>query len=163
MNEKQKGFCKQYLIDLNATQAAIRAGYSARNSDKIGSQLLGKTRVAAEIQRLMTLRGKRLDITADRVLQEIAKLSFSNLQDFYRPNGSLKDVTELDRDTAAALHSTKTNFTDDCAVIEVKLHDKLKGLELLGRHLQLFKDGQKDDDEVPTPTRVEIVVKDARK
>lgn len=140
MTPKQQMFVKEYLIDLNATQAAIRAGYSAKNADVIGNQLIGKTLVSNAIQAAMEKRSTRLEITADKVLQEIAKLAFANLQDFYDENGSLKDIHTLPRDVAVALSSSKINLTEACAVQEIKLHDKKGSLELLGRHLKLFTD-----------------------
>lgn len=140
MTHKQQMFVKEYLIDLNATQAAIRAGYSKKTADRIGPELLGKTCVAKAIQEAMDKRAARVEITADRVLQEIAKLAFANLQDFYNENGSLKDIHSLPRDIAVALSSTKVNLTEACAVQEIKLHDKKGSLELLGRHLKLFTD-----------------------
>jgi len=69
LTAKQKKFVAEYLIDLNATQAAIRSGYSTRNADKIGSELLGKTRVSAAIQEAMKKREQRTEITQDMVLQ----------------------------------------------------------------------------------------------
>ena len=143
LTAKQQMFVKEYLVDLNATQAAIRAGYSAKTAEWIGPQLLGKTHVATAIQAAMDERSARVEITADRVLQEIAKLAFSNLQDFYNENGALKEIHELPRDVAAALSSVKVNLTEACAVQEVKLHDKKGSLELLGKHLILFTDKTK--------------------
>jgi phage terminase small subunit len=71
LTPKQKRFVEEYLIDLNATQAAIRAGFSSRNADKIGSQLLGKTRVRAEIDAQLSARSVRTQITQDYVLQRL--------------------------------------------------------------------------------------------
>src|SRR5579875_2449812 len=82
LTPKQKRFVEEYLIDLNATQAAIRAGYSAKNADKIGSELLGKTRVAEAIQKAMDERSKRTEITADRVLQELARIAFDDIKNY---------------------------------------------------------------------------------
>lgn len=146
LTPKQEMFIREYLVDLNATQAAIRAGYSKRTAEWQGPQLLGKTHVAVEIQKLMDKRAAKIEITAEKVLQEIAKLAFSNLQDFYDANGSLKDITSLPRDIAVALSSSKVNLTEACAVQEIKLHDKKGSLELLGRHLKLFNDvGSKEN------------------
>ena len=80
LTEKQKRFCDEYLIDLNATQAAIRAGYSVKNADKIGSELLGKTRVSETISRKIAERSKRTGINQDRVIQELARIAFVNPQ-----------------------------------------------------------------------------------
>ena len=73
LTAKQARFVEEYLIDLNATQAAIRAGYSARNADKIGPELLGKTRVAAAIQDAKETRSERTGITQDEVIQGLKK------------------------------------------------------------------------------------------
>lgn len=163
LTAKQEMFCKEYLIDLNATQAAIRAGYSEKQAAVIGHENLRKPNISATIQQAMDARASRIEITADKVLQEIAKLAFSNMQDFYNPNGSLKEICELPRDVAAAMLSSKINLTESCAVQEIKLHDKKGSLELLGKHLMLFSDKSAGDDETPAPTRVEIIVQDARK
>lgn len=74
--EKQKRFLGEYLVDLNATQAALRAGYSEKTADKIGSQLLGKTRVAEAIQEAMQSRTMRTEITQDKVLDALASMGF---------------------------------------------------------------------------------------
>lgn len=163
LTDKQSIFVREYLVDLNATQAAIRAGYSVKTAEVIGYENLNKPQIATAIQEAMDKRAGRLEITADRVLQEIAKLAFSNMQDFYNPNGSLKEICELPRDVAAAMLSSKINLTESCAVQEIKLHDKKGSLELLGKHLRLFADKAPDDDETPPPVRVIVEVKDARK
>lgn len=143
---RQELFAKEYLVDLNATQSAIRAGYSEKTAYSQGERLLRNVEVAAEIQKNMDKRAAKIEITADKVLQEIAKLSFANLQDFYNENGSLKEIHTLPRDVAAALASSKVNLTEACAVQEIKLHDKKGSLELLGKHLKLFNEvGSKDN------------------
>lgn len=81
LTDKQKRFCEEYLIDLNATQAAIRAGYSAKTADKIGSELLGKTSIAVQIEKRKKAQQRRTEITADRVLMEIAKIAFAEASD----------------------------------------------------------------------------------
>lgn len=78
LTQKQRLFVDEYLIDLNATQAAIRAGYSPNNADKIGSELLGKTRVSDAIKTAMAERSKRTGINQDRILMELAKIALVN-------------------------------------------------------------------------------------
>jgi phage terminase small subunit len=163
LTDKQAMFAREYLIDLNATQAAIRAGYSEKTAGWIGPQLLTKTHIAIAVQEAMNSRAGRIEITADRVLQEIAKLAFSNLQDFYDEDGGLKAIHTLPRDVAACLLTNKINLTEACAIQEIKLHDKKGSLELLGKHLRLFADRVPEDEEPPPPTRVVIEIKDARK
>ena len=163
LTPKQQMFCKEYLIDLNATQAAIRAGYSAKTAEWIGPQLLGKSHVAAKIQAQMNKRAAKIEITADKVLQEIAKMAFANVQDLYDEHGILRPISELPRDVAAAVQSVKVNLTEACAVQEVKLWDKKGTLELLGKHLRLFSEKNAEDDDTPAPVKVVVEVKDARK
>lgn len=140
LTPKQEMFIKEYLIDLNLTQAATRAGYSAKTAEAAGCRLFKDVKIQSAIQAEMNKRATRTEITADRVLQEIARLAFANLQDFYNENGSLKEIKDLPREVAAALSSTKINLTEACAVQEIKLHDKKGSLELLGKHLKLFTD-----------------------
>lgn len=80
LTPKQKRFVDEYLIDLNATQAAIRAGYSKRTAEWIGPQLLGKTHVSEAVTERMRARELRTEITQDRVLQELAKIAFSDIR-----------------------------------------------------------------------------------
>lgn len=127
-------------MDLNATRAAVRAGYSERTASRIGPELLGKTWIQAEIQAQMDERSAKIDITAEKVLQEIARMAFANVQDLYDDRGMLKPINELPREVAATVQSVKVNLTEGCAVQEVKLWDKKGSLELLGKHLVLFTD-----------------------
>jgi phage terminase small subunit len=128
LSAKQAQFVREYLIDLNATQAAIRAGYSAKNADKIGSELLGKTRVAQAVKEAVDARAKRTEITADYVLETI------------------HDTIERCRQAKPVL----TQFgqpvmveTPDGEIVPAYRFDPaavLKGCELLGKHLKLFAD-----------------------
>ena len=143
MTPKQKLFVEEYLVDLNATQAAIRAGYSDKNASQIGTQLLGKTSVAERIQKALAERKQRTEITADMVLRELARIAFSDTRKLYNDDGSMKLPHELDDDTAASLAGVDTfEETSEGMVIgytrKVKRWDKAKALELLGKHLGMF-------------------------
>lgn len=137
LTDKQKAFVNEYLIDLNATQAAIRAGYSAKNADKIGSQLLGKSRVSAEIQKKMAKREKRTEITQDRVLKELATIGFFQITDFMKVDKGqlvIKDTSDVDLENIPAISGIKpTQFG-----LDVRFHDKVKALELIGEHLGMW-------------------------
>jgi phage terminase small subunit len=149
LNAKQKRFVAEYLIDLNATQAATRAGYSKKTANEQAARLLANVSVAAAVQAAMDKRAKRLEITSDSVLQEIAKIAFMDPRKFFNSDGSTKQVTELDDDTAMGLAGME--------VIELfegqgeqkhvygllkkfRLADKGLNLERLGKHLKLFTD-----------------------
>lgn len=140
LTQKQKRFIEEYLIDLNATQAAIRAGYSVKNADKIGSELLGKTRVSEAIQQAMAERSKRTGVNADRVVQELAKIAFVNAIDVIDPETATVKEDAVSDDTAAIQSVKVKTFGEDGLEREIKMADKLRALELLGRHMGMFKD-----------------------
>jgi phage terminase small subunit len=145
LNPKQEAFCQEYLKDLNATQAAIRAGYSADSARQIGSENLSKPAIEARLKQLMDERSERTRISADRVLNELAKLAFSDMRNFAKwgPGGvhPIEGETLSDEDAACVAEVSETT-TKDGGSIRFKLHDKKAALELLGRHLKLFTDKQ---------------------
>ena len=143
LTAKQQRFVEEYLIDLNATQAAIRAGYSVKNAGKIGPELLGKTRIKNAIDKAMAERSRRTGINQDRVLLELAKIAFVNASDVINMDeATIKG--EANREDTAAIASVKVKTIPgedgDIVEREVKMCDKLKALELLGKHLGMFTD-----------------------
>lgn len=150
MTKKQKRFVEEYLIDLNATQAAIRAGYSPDSAKEIGSENLTKPNIANAIDQAIAERSRRTGVNADRVVRELAKIAFVNageVVDF--DTAILRD--KISDDDMAAIQSVKIKtFGEDGVEREVKLADKLKALELLGKHLGLFKDKIELDGSVKT-------------
>lgn len=143
MTKKQKRFVEEYLIDLNATQAAIRAGYSPDTAGSIGNENLKKPEICACIEKAMAERSKRTGVCADRVVQELAKIAFLNLRDVIDPKTAAVREDASDEDTAA-LQSIKVkksySETGESIEREAKAADKLKALELLGRHLGMWND-----------------------
>ncbi len=105
---KQQRFCEEYLIDLNATKAAIRAGYSEDSAGAIGHENLKKP----EIQEFISARQKELQeatgITQKRVLEEYAKIAFFDIRSLYTPDGGLKDIRQLDDNAAGAISSVES-------------------------------------------------------
>ena len=148
LTPKQAEFVRQYLVDLNATQAAIRAGYSEKTAYRIGAELLQKTSVAEAIATAQAKREQRTEITADRVVAELAKIAFGSARDVmeWGPNGvTLKSSTELTDEQAAAIAGVSENITQNGSSLKLKRHDKVKALELLGRHLGMFTDKVKNE------------------
>lgn len=145
LTDKQKRFVSEYLIDLNATAAARRAGYSAKTADRIGPELLGKTCVSQAIQEAIRQREQRTEITQDMVIRETAKLAFFDIRKMFDKNGKPLDILELDDDTAAALVGLDVQDVYDSDkdyvgfIKKYKMADKLKALELLGKHLGTFE------------------------
>ena len=144
MTDKQKRFCEEYMIDLNATQAAIRAGYSVKTANEQGARLLATVSVHQEIERLKAERSRRTGITADRVLQELARIGFVNPLDVIDPSDAAV-LRSANADDVAAIASVKFKVIpgkngEDGFEREVRLHDKVKALELMGKHLGMFTD-----------------------
>lgn len=140
MTKKQKRFCEEYLIDLNATQAAIRAGYSPDTAKAIGCENLTKPDIRAHIDRAMAERSRRTGVNADRVVQELAKIAFVNATDVIDPKTATVKENALPEDTAAIQSVKVKTFGEDGLEREIKMADKLRALEMLGRHLGMFKD-----------------------
>lgn len=140
MTKKQKRFIEEYLIDLNATQAAIRAGYSPDTAKSIGSENLTKPDIKAQIARAMAERSRRTGVNADRVVMELAKIAFVNANDVIDPKTATIKEGALPEDTAAIQSVKVKTFGEDGLEREIKMADKLKALELLGKHLGMFRD-----------------------
>lgn len=140
MTKKQKRFIEEYLIDLNATQAAIRAGYSPDTAKSIGSENLTKPDLQARIAKAMAERSKRTGVNADRVVMELAKIAFVNAGDVIDAETATLKPDAAKEDTAAIQSVKVKTFGEDGLEREIKMADKLKALELLGKHLGMFKD-----------------------
>ena len=143
MTPKQKRFVEEYLIDLNATQAAIRAGYSARTANIEGPKTLVKPSIKAEIDTALAERAKRMEVTADQVIRELAFLAFTDFRKAvsWGPDGvTLLPSDELGDGEAAIIAEVSETRSETGGSIKAKRYDKLKALELLGRHLGMFSD-----------------------
>ena len=169
LTEKQARFVSEYLVDLNATEAAKRAGYSEKTAYSIGFENLKKPEIQEEIQDAMDNRAKRTMITQDKVLQELARVAFANGTDFARVVSSEVPVTSVDEEgnlQQVMRRVQRVELVDTDAIdlekraaiagikegkhgIEVNSYDKVKALELLGKHLGLFdgKASQKTESE----------------
>lgn len=152
--DKRALFCMEYLVDLNGTKAAERAGYSAKSAHVQAHRLLSNAKVKAEIQRLMDERGERLEITADIVLQELARLALYDPRKLFNSDGSPKHITELDKNTAVAIAGFDVHELFDGQgeqkhayglMKKIRLADKIRALEQIGRHLQIFTEKPQDE------------------
>lgn len=153
----QSVFVQEYLIDLNATQAAIRAGYSAKTAEQQGYQLLQKPSVQAAIAARQKEREQRTAVTADRVLLEAARLALFDPRKLFNDDGSPKAITELDDDTAAAVAGIEVveqfegSGKDRVFVGYLKKYriaDKNAALEKLFRHHGLY---ERDNEQKTDP------------
>lgn len=103
LTPKQKRFCEEYLIDFNATQAAIRSGYSKKTAQAIGAENLTKPLIQIEIKAFQKKLSDKVAITLERVLQEYGRIAFSDIRRFYDEQGNLIPIYQLDDDSAAVL------------------------------------------------------------
>ncbi len=177
LTAKQRAFVREYLIDLNATQAALRAGYSEATAKDIGCENLAKPNIKAAIDAAMKIRADRTDITADRVLKELAKIGFADIRKAIKwqshlineednPEGGdiavIKTIVtnqvelvgseDLDDDTAAAISEISQNTAGG---IKLKLHDKRAALVDIGKHLGMFKEQVEHSGEMTVVNKVE--------
>lgn len=146
LSGKQASFVAEYLIDLNATQAAIRAGYSQKTAHSIGQRLLKNVEIQSAIQKAKDSRSVRTEITADRVLQEFARIAFFDPRQLLSDDGRPKDISELDDDTAAVIagldmQDVYEGFGDERQFIgytkKYKFAPKIQALEMLAKHTGL--------------------------
>jgi phage terminase small subunit len=152
LTKKQKRFVEEYLVDLNATQAAIRAGYSTQTAYSIGDENLKKPEIKNAIEKALAERSRRTGVNADRVILELAKIAFVNPTDVI----NMDEATvrgEANREDTAAISSVKVKRipTEDGDIVEreVRTYDKIKALELLGKHLGMFTDKFKVEGAIP--------------
>lgn len=169
LTEKQKRFCEEYIIDLNGAMAAIRTGYSEKTAKEQASRLLTNVNVQEYIQCLKVERSKRTAITADMVIEELAKIGFSNIANYMKvidreitlskdnghdgEEGEDNDLPETDG-SSIVVRDVEVFKTDDVGIenmaavaeirrskdgISIKLHDKVKALESLGKHTGIYE------------------------
>lgn len=159
LTEKQRRFCLEYIVDLNGTQAAIRAGYVAKNAAHQACRLLAKEAVRAEIARLKAARSVRTEITADQVLRAMAQVAFGDIRGMFNHDGSMKPPHEWDDETAAAIAamdvvtaSAGRGMVEN--VSKIKRSDRLRAMEMLARHLSLFNDKADTDPTINLADRL---------
>lgn len=137
LNDREERFCQEYLKDLNAVNAAKRAGYSDRHAADHAWAIMRRPAIAKRIAELMAKREKRTEITADRVLQEVARVAFSDPRQLVDASGKrLRHIDELPDDLAAAVAS----FEIDAGKVKYRFWDKNSALEKLCKHLGLLTD-----------------------
>ena len=143
LTPKQQAFINEYLLDLNASASAIRAGYAPKNSDKIGYELLGKTLVKQGIQEAMDERSRRTGITADKVLQEFAHIAFDDMRNylkFYTDPDTKEIITEVKDSEDIDTRSISEVSRGKDGLFRFKLYCKDNALLQVGKHLGMFTD-----------------------
>jgi phage terminase small subunit len=148
LNPNQKRFVDEYLIDRNATQAAIRAGYCKGTKNKkspqtVAHDLLRLPWVIEEIDKKQARIAQKLEITSENIAREYARIAFANFADFGKWGGGNFDLTDSDsltEDQTRAVQEVSQTVTRDGGSITIKLHDKKGALDSLAKHLGMFVD-----------------------
>lgn len=147
LNDKRERFAQEYMRDLNATQAAIRAGYSSKTAKSQGQRLLTFVDVDARIEELKEERAERTRVDSDRVLKEIARVGFSNMRSYVSWDSrglTMCPSEELSEDDAAAVTHVKFTPGEFGDTVEIKLGHKDSALRMLAQHTGLL-DHKSDD------------------
>ena len=159
LTDKQEMFCREYLIDLNATQAAVRAGYSEKTARSVGNENLTKPDIQTRIQELMNERNEKLDIDAGYVLKRLVEIDKMDVLDILHDDGGIKPIhqwpkvwrTSLSGMDLAEMFESKDGERDLVGIMKkIKWPDKVKNLELLGKHIdvQAFREQVKGEHSI---------------
>jgi phage terminase small subunit len=168
LNPRQKKFCKEYIIDFNATQAAIRAGYSKDTARQIASQNLTKLDIQTEINNEIDKRKHRVEVKQDRIIYELARIAFSDIKNYIKDGcidyDAIKDedspIIQEFKDDSKTVNSDKKGYELVQNNKKLKLYDKIKALELLGRHLAMFTDKVTQDTKITNTQPIKIEFED---
>lgn len=148
----QERFCQEYVVDRKKMLAAVRAGYSPRSAAVSASYLLKNPKIKQRINELLERQRKKIDMRADDVIQAIAKSATYDVRNFFDEKGTAKDIKDLDDVSAHAVAGFEfVNLYEDAQdgsgkhcfgqLRKFKLTDRLRALEMLGKHLKLFPTG----------------------
>ncbi len=144
LSPKQERFCQEYIIDLNGTQAAIRAGYSPKTANEQSAQLLAKLSIKSRVDELNNGIKDKLIITAERVLAELARLATMDIAKAFDGEGNLLDIKDMPEDVRRAIASIEVAESEVDGRItttkKIKFWDKNKSLETCARHLKMLTD-----------------------
>lgn len=140
LTDRQERFCREYVVDLNATQAAIRAGYSANTAGQIAEQNLKKLQVKKKIAKLQAEIAKRTEITADMVVRELAAIGFADVRECFDQHGNILNPKRLPDSIAKVVAGIDViEVKKDVKVKKLKLWNKVAALESLAKHLGMYQ------------------------
>jgi phage terminase small subunit len=162
---RQERFVEEYLLDVNAKQAAIRAGYSPKTAEAQGSRLLSNVKVQRVIAARMAGRAERTEVAADRVLLELARLGFSDIRRIFDEQGRLKRPEDWDDDTAAAISAVEvvTRNLGGGEVVrlhKIRLWSKNDALDKLAKHFGMYEEQRRPQEERLFPEKTEDEILD---
>ena len=162
LTEKQKRFCEEYIIDLNGAQSAIRAGYAEGSARVEGSRLLSNDNIQEYISELQRNKSEELNISQNRVLQELMKVAFGDVKNYFDDMGRLIDINDLENEVSASIKSvtvlTEKTVSGGETFIETNIkkmesYDKLKALEIINKMLGFYS---KDNEQKKPITNISL-------
>lgn len=157
LTEKQLIFAKEYLVSMNATESAIKAGYSKKTAYSQGCRLLKNVKIKQYIDEQLKERASKLDITPNRILEELGHIAFFDISNIY-DNSKLINIDDLPESISRAISGIKVREEKNgnitvADIIEVKSNDKLRALEMLMKHLGMY---EADNSQSAVTVEVEI-------
>jgi len=147
---KQRRFIDEYLVDYNATRAAVAAGYSEKTAKVTACENLTKPHLKREIDAEVAKRSEKSEVTAERIINELALIAFSDITSFVlmgKKGITLQEFKKLPKDVKRCISTIQQNGSGVKAIIKFKLYDKVRALELLGRNRAMFTDKIKVQDD----------------
>ena len=140
LTDRQERFCLEYVVDLNATKAAIRAGYAEKNAYATGAENLRKPEIKKKIAQLQSEIAKRTEITADMVVRELAAIGFADVRECFDASGNLINPSKLPDSIAKVVAGIDMiEVKKDVRVKKIKLWNKVQALESLAKHLGMYQ------------------------
>ena len=142
LTKKQLIFAKEYLVSMNSTESAIKAGFSKKTASSQGSRLLKNVKVKAYIEEQLLQRASKLDITPNRIIEELGHIAFFNINNIF-DGMTLKEISHMPENVTRAISSIKARTTKEAdgsfaEITEIKANDKIRALEMLGKYLGMF-------------------------
>ncbi len=156
LSQKERRFVSEFLKDQNATQAAIRAGYSEKNARTISSRLYAKVNIRAAIDTEQAKIQEKAGVTQERILNALLAIAEFDPRKLFNKDGTLKKVHEIPDDVASAIVSLESDDSEG-EVKKVRFSDKVRALELLGKHLKMFTDRNEIADGNGAPVVIQFM------
>ena len=141
LTPKQQRFCDEYLIDMNATRAALRAGYTQATA--MNGQLMEMPKIQAYLKERTAEASKKLQVSHETLLGELMKVAFANMGDYFGDDGKIKPMQDIVDDKKSAIWSLKVSEGKYGTTVQLRLHNKLAALEKIAKHIKFYDVEQK--------------------
>ena len=144
LTPKQQRFCDEYLIDMNATRAALRAGYTQATA--MNGQLMEMPKIQAYLKERTAEASKKLQVSHETLLGELMKVAFANMGDYFGDDGKIKPMQDIVDDKKSAIWSLKVSEGKYGTTVQLRLHNKLAALEKIAKHIKFYEVEQKQPE-----------------